>query len=142
MKKLIVIALLLLASIIPCFADTKISDLPVLTTAQNNDLLYVVDENASPVASKQITVGNLQTSLTALSPTLGTGVLNINGVTGALSTWVVGSLTTGMGLAVTGGTNAVLGSGAAVSIASGYYLPTTTDESNWNSTFKIGRAHV
>ena len=40
---------------------------------------------------------------------------------------VVQSVTTGTGLSSSGGVN------PAISIASGYYLPTTTDESNWNS---------
>jgi hypothetical protein len=48
------------------------------------------------------------------------------------STIVTGDLTTSTGLTVIGGTDAVFGSGAKIGISSGRYLPTTSDQSNWD----------
>jgi hypothetical protein len=48
------------------------------------------------------------------------------------STLILGNLTVGTGLAVTGGINAMIGSGAVVSVGAGYYLPTTADQTAWN----------
>lgn len=45
----------------------------------------------------------------------------------------IGNITPGTGLDITGGTGAIIGSGVTVGIASGYYLPTTSDQSNWDS---------
>ncbi len=42
------------------------------------------------------------------------------------------NLTGSAPFSVTGGGNAVIGSGTSISVASGYYFPTTSDESNWN----------
>ena len=97
------------------------------------------------------TAGNFTTS-TGLSVTggtsavLGSGVLlriasgyylptstdhiNWNFAYNAINT--TGNFTTSTGLTVTGGTGAVIGSGTKVVVASGYYLPTTSDQSNWN----------
>lgn len=50
-----------------------------------------------------------------------------------------GDLTTSTtGLAVTGGTGAVIGSGATINAATGYGIPTTTQISNWNTTYGWG----
>ena len=45
-----------------------------------------------------------------------------------------GDLTAGTGLSIGGtGTGALKGAGASVSVASGYYLPVTQDQTNWNA---------
>jgi hypothetical protein len=100
------------------------------------------------------TIGNLETS-TGLTVIGGLNAVFGNGATigvasgyhlptnGEVSTWdtvtgkenilTKGNLTTSTGLSVTGGTSAVIGSGVNIKIDSGYYLPTTSDESNWNA---------
>ena len=97
------------------------------------------------------TVGNFTTS-TGLSVTGGTGAVIGSGVkigiaagyhlptTGDQSTWngkqnalSFGDLETSTGLVVSGSLGAVIGTGSTIGIASGYYLPTTSDQSNWDS---------
>lgn len=45
----------------------------------------------------------------------------------------LGDLTPGTGLSVSGGSGAVVGAGTTVGIASGFYLPTTADQTAWNA---------
>ena len=56
-----------------------------------------------------------------------------NALNAKQNTLSFGNLTGGSGLTITNGSGALIGTGATVSIGSGFYLPTTTDESNWNS---------
>jgi hypothetical protein len=46
-----------------------------------------------------------------------------------------GNLTVSGNLSVSGGTGAVIGAGAAIGVGAGYVIPTTTEESNWNSAY-------
>lgn len=66
-------------------------------------------------------------SVTASLPLVSSGGANPN-----IST-TVGNFTVSAPFSVTGGTGAVFGTGIAFGVASGYYIPTTTDETNWNS---------
>lgn len=45
----------------------------------------------------------------------------------------IGDLIGSAPFTILGGTGAVIGSGADITVSSGYYFPTTADESNWNS---------
>ena len=62
-----------------------------------------------------------------------------NLVTGSTHTHEItkGNITTSTGLTTVGGTNAVLGSGVTINVATGYMIPTTTDQINWNGAHTL-----
>ena len=106
--------------------------------------------------SKQnnLTIGNLTTS-TGLTTTGGNGSIIGSGVsvniasgyhlptnaekstwdtvTGKQNTLTIGTISSSTGLTTVGGSNAIIGTGVTVNVASGYHMPTTGEKSTWDT---------
>ena len=106
--------------------------------------------------SKQnnLTIGNLTTS-TGLTTTGGNGSIIGSGVsvniasgyhlptnaekstwdtvTGKQNTLTIGTISSSTGLTTVGGSNAIIGTGVTVNVASGYHMPTTGEKSIWDT---------
>lgn len=60
-------------------ADTKVSDLPTLTTPANEDLLYVIDNPSGTPASKNIDLATLFGNIAWNVSVIGAGQFSVNG---------------------------------------------------------------
>lgn len=101
--------------------DTSVFPSPSATTVQE-----AIDYLASHSTATGINWGNIDGLLSNQTDLQNALNAKQNAIT-------LANLTVGSGLSITNGTGALVGTNSTISIASGFYLPTTSDESNWNA---------
>jgi hypothetical protein len=126
-----------LATVATSGSYNDLSNKPTIPSAQVNSdwnsssgLSQILNKPSIPTNTNQLTNGSNFITLTSLS---GTSPINYNNTTGAISFTNPGYITGNQSISLGG---ILSGSGTTsitVSAASGYYMPSTGDQTNWNA---------
>ena len=119
------------------------ASLPIQVTHGNNAVIGIGTSITIGTATTTSTgVVQLTNSYSGSSEVLATTEKAVNdGLATKQNNLIFGNITTSTGLVVSGGTNAVIGSGVSIKPDSGYLIPTTTQRDNWNDAYSKEHVH-
>lgn len=108
--------------------------------SKEHDAVTLPTDSGLSLSGQQLSIGTPSSIGTGTTNSVTTNT-HTHAISGFEPTLTKGNLTTSTGLIVSGGTGAVIGTGASIKPDSGYFIPTTVEKANWDDAYSKEHTH-